>query len=99
MTDIPKNMRAVLLTGHGGLDQYAYRQDWPTPQAEAGEVLIKVRACGLNNTDVNTLPKTYRMQPRALHSLRPKSGMRPGAVRRFASREYRAPMCAVPSLT
>ena len=48
---IPNKMNAVVTTGHGGLDKLDYRQvDVPTP-AE-GEVLIKVSACGLNNTDI-----------------------------------------------
>jgi NADPH:quinone reductase-like Zn-dependent oxidoreductase len=56
---IPEKMHAILLTGHGDLDRYEYREDWPTPRAEAGEVLIKVHACGLNNTDVNTRTGWY----------------------------------------
>ena len=56
---IPKTMRAVVLTGHGGLDKLEYRNDWPVPVPEAGEVLIKVAACGLNNTDVNTRSGWY----------------------------------------
>jgi NADPH:quinone reductase-like Zn-dependent oxidoreductase len=59
MTEIPETMRAVLLTGHGGLDRYQYREDWPMPRAAAGEVLIRVHACGLNNTDVNTRTGWY----------------------------------------
>ena len=47
-------MRAVVLTGHGGLDKLEYREDWPTPQPGNGEVLVHVGACGLNNTDINT---------------------------------------------
>ena len=54
MVDLPKMMRAVVLTGHGGLDQLSYREDWPLPVPGPEEVLIKVQACGLNNTDVNT---------------------------------------------
>ena len=45
-------MKAVLLTGHGDLDKLEYREDVPVPRAEAGEVLIEVSACGMNNTDV-----------------------------------------------
>ncbi len=59
MTEIPRTMRAVVLTGHGGLDRYDYREDWPAPQTQPGEVLIKVHACGLNNTDVNTRTAWY----------------------------------------
>ena len=58
-TQIPNTMRAVVLTGHGGLDKLVYHEDWPTPQAGPGEVLIKVHACGLNNTDVNTRSGWY----------------------------------------
>jgi NADPH:quinone reductase-like Zn-dependent oxidoreductase len=49
---LPETMSAVLLTGHGGLDKLAYRQDVPVPKPAAGEVLIRVTACGMNNTDV-----------------------------------------------
>lgn len=47
-------MRAVCLTGHGGLDKLELREDVATPQPGAGEVLIAVGACGMNNTDINT---------------------------------------------
>ncbi|MDU8927219.1 alcohol dehydrogenase family protein [Alisedimentitalea sp. MJ-SS2] len=56
---IPETMHAMILTGHGDLDMYDYRTDWPTPQPAPGEVLIKVGACGLNNTDVNTRSGWY----------------------------------------
>ena len=59
MIDLPTSMRAVLLTGHGGLDKLEYREDLPLPEPEAQEVLIKVGACGLNNTDVNTRTAWY----------------------------------------
>lgn len=51
---IADTMAAVLLTGHGGLDKLAYREDVPTPHPGAGEVLIRVTAAGVNNTDINT---------------------------------------------
>ncbi len=47
-------MRAVVLTGHGGLDRLEYREDVPTPEPAPGEVLVEVAACGMNNTDINT---------------------------------------------
>jgi NADPH:quinone reductase-like Zn-dependent oxidoreductase len=47
-------MAAVLLTGHGGLDKLEYRTDVAVPRPEPGEVLIRVRAAGINNTDINT---------------------------------------------
>ncbi|MBD8079436.1 alcohol dehydrogenase family protein [Cellulosimicrobium arenosum] len=52
MEAIPAQMKAVQLVGHGGLDQLVYRDDVPTPEPAAGEVLVDVSACGMNNTDV-----------------------------------------------
>jgi NADPH:quinone reductase-like Zn-dependent oxidoreductase len=52
-------MRAVVLTGHGGLDKLEYHEDWPTPVPTTGEVLVRVGACGLNNTDINTRTAWY----------------------------------------
>ena len=51
---LPQRMRAMVLTGHGGLDKLRYREDVPVPEPAAGEVLIEVLACGMNNTDINT---------------------------------------------
>lgn len=51
---LPKTMRAMVTMGHGDLDQIVLHPDYPVPSAGAGEVVIKVGACGLNNTDVNT---------------------------------------------
>lgn len=49
---IPETMQAVQLTGHGGLDKLVWREDVPVPRPGPGEVLIRVSACGMNNTDV-----------------------------------------------
>ena len=54
MNALPKTMAAVLLTGHGGFDKLEYREDVPVPQPKMGEVLIRVLAAGVNNTDINT---------------------------------------------
>lgn len=51
---IPGNMRAAVLTGHGGFDKLEIRDDVPVPRPGAGEVLIAIGACGMNNTDINT---------------------------------------------
>ncbi|MEM7207908.1 MAG: alcohol dehydrogenase family protein [Pseudomonadota bacterium] len=59
MNSLPQTMRAVVLTGHGGLDKLEYHQDWPTPEPSAGDVVVKVAACGLNNTDINTRTAWY----------------------------------------
>ena len=56
---IPETMHAVVLTGHGGLDKLEYHHDWLTPEPRDGEVLVKVAACGLNNTDINTRTAWY----------------------------------------
>lgn len=56
---IPKTMRAFVLTGHGDMDKLVYHTDWKTPNPGPFEVLIKVHACGLNNTDVNTRTGWY----------------------------------------
>ena len=56
---IPTTMRAVVLTGHGGIDKLVYREDVPTPAPGPGEVLIQVAACGINNTDINTRTAWY----------------------------------------
>lgn len=47
-------MTAVYLTGHGGIETLEYRNDIPVPVPGTGEVLIKVAAAGVNNTDINT---------------------------------------------
>jgi len=54
MNAIPETMAAVILTGHGGFDKLEYRTDVPVPRAKRDEVLIRVSAAGVNNTDINT---------------------------------------------
>ena len=56
---LPETMKAVVLTGHGGLDKLEWREDMPVPHPEAGEVLIRVGASAVNNTDVNTRTGWY----------------------------------------
>ena len=51
---IAANMRAVLLTGHGGYDKLNFRDDVPVPNPGPNDVLIRVAAAGVNNTDINT---------------------------------------------
>ena len=51
---IPAQMKAVLLKGHGGFEQLEYREDVPVPTPAAGEVLLRVGAAAVNNTDINT---------------------------------------------
>lgn len=47
-------MRAVQLVGHGGYDMLSIRSDVSLPQLSKQEVLIRVSAAGVNNTDINT---------------------------------------------
>jgi len=49
-----QRMRGVWLMGHGDFDRLEVRSDIPRPQAAPGEVLIRVAAAGVNNTDINT---------------------------------------------
>lgn len=48
-----KTMRGVYLTGHGGPEMLDVRDDIPRPAPSDREVLIRVGAAGVNNTDVN----------------------------------------------
>ncbi|MDJ0771741.1 MAG: alcohol dehydrogenase family protein [Ilumatobacter sp.] len=47
-------MRAALLTGNGGPETLVVRDDVDPPTPAVDEVLIRVAACGMNNTDINT---------------------------------------------
>lgn len=58
-------MQAVYLTGYGGLDRLHVVVDAPTPVPKAGEVLIQVGACGINNTDIWTREGAYGEQQAA----------------------------------
>lgn len=46
-------MKAVVTTGNGGFDKLQYCEV-PLPELGAGEILIKVLAAGVNNTEINT---------------------------------------------
>ena len=59
MKNIPKTMHAVLLTKHGGMEKLKYKTNIPVPIPKDDEVLIKVTAAGINNTDINTSTAWY----------------------------------------
>ena len=59
MENLPPRMKAVLLKGNGGFEQLEYRDDVPVPVPAAQEVLIRVGAAGVNNTDINTRTAWY----------------------------------------
>ena len=54
MTALPLHMKGIQLTGHGGPDKLVFRDDIPAPTPGPRDVLIKVSAAGVNNTDINT---------------------------------------------
>lgn len=56
---IPEKMCGVLLTGHGGLDNLEWREDLDVPKPGENEVLIRVLASSVNNTDINTRTAWY----------------------------------------
>lgn len=57
--DIPEKMYGVLLNGHGGLDKLEWREDLDVPKQGEDEVLIRVLASSVNNTDINTRTAWY----------------------------------------
>ena len=52
-------MHAMVTMGHGDFDVLQYHENWQKPEPKADEVLVRVKACGLNNTDVNTRSGWY----------------------------------------
>ncbi len=58
-TEDSELMAAVLTVGHGGYEMLQYRADVRRPVPAAGEVLIRVGAAAVNNTDINTRTGWY----------------------------------------
>lgn len=54
MKTIPKTMNAMLMTANGDYDKLEYVTNYKTPRPKENEVLIQIKAAGVNNTDVNT---------------------------------------------
>ena len=54
LNEIPEAMMAVQLTGNGGPEKLSVQHDIPVPKIGEDEVLIRVKTCGMNNTDINT---------------------------------------------
>jgi NADPH:quinone reductase-like Zn-dependent oxidoreductase len=54
MNLIPKHMTGVQLIGYGGPDMLVLKDDIAVPVPGPRDVLIKVCAAGVNNTDINT---------------------------------------------
>lgn len=53
-SDVGAVMRAALLLGTGGPEMLVVRDDVAVPSPGRGDVLVRVAACGMNNTDINT---------------------------------------------
>jgi NADPH:quinone reductase-like Zn-dependent oxidoreductase len=64
-------MKAVQVTGYGGIDKLEV-VDISTPTPEKGEVLVKVKACAINNTEIWMREGAYGTEE--------KSGWRPEGV-------------------
>lgn len=47
-------MKGVQLVGHGGPEKLVWNEAISTPRPGEGEILVKVTAAGVNNTDINT---------------------------------------------
>ncbi|WP_114452140.1 zinc-binding dehydrogenase [Halopolyspora algeriensis] len=52
-------MTAAVLRGHGGPDMLDVRTDWQAPVAGTGQVLVRVTAAAMNNTDIWTREGAY----------------------------------------
>ena len=62
-------MRAAVLLGTGGPEMLEVRDDVPVPSPSPRDVLVRVAACGMNNTDINTRVGWYsRSVTSATHS-------------------------------
>lgn len=56
-------MKAVICKEHGMADKLELATDWPDPEVGEHEVLIGVKAAGLNFPDVLMIQGKYQMQP------------------------------------
>src|SRR5699024_1674030 len=74
MSTLPTKMRGVYLTGNGGFEKLEYRTDIDVPTPKAGEVLVKIGAAAVNNTDVNTRIGWYSKSVRSETSAGGASG-------------------------
>ena len=51
---IPQKMSGVVLAGHGGPEMLEWHDDLPVPTPGRADVVVKVGAAAVNNTDINT---------------------------------------------
>ncbi|KAB8161485.1 zinc-binding dehydrogenase [Streptomyces sp. 3MP-14] len=57
-------MKAAVLRRHGGMEALELRDDWPLPEPGPGQVLVRVAAAAVNNTDVWTREGAYGLPGR-----------------------------------
>ncbi|MEO9825728.1 MAG: alcohol dehydrogenase family protein [Paracoccaceae bacterium] len=56
---LPEKMYGVVLNGHGGPEMLEWRDDLPVPALGKNDVIVRVGAAGVNNTDINTRTAWY----------------------------------------
>lgn len=56
---LPSKMSGVVLTGHGGPEKLEWRDGLAVPTPGARDVVVRVSAAGVNNTDINTRTAWY----------------------------------------
>lgn len=54
MNTVPSEMKGLQLVGHGGPEMLEFNELIPVPQPSKNDVLVRVTAAGVNNTDINT---------------------------------------------
>jgi NADPH:quinone reductase-like Zn-dependent oxidoreductase len=55
----PEKMFGIVLNGHGGPEMLGWRDDLPVPAPGKDDVVVRVSAAGVNNTDINTRTAWY----------------------------------------
>lgn len=56
---LPDVMTAAVTHGHGGPEQIVVHDDWPCPRAGRNQVVVRVTAAALNNTDIWSRQGSY----------------------------------------
>lgn len=59
-----RTMTTAVLTRHGGLEALEVRRDWPVPEPGLDQVLVRVTAAVVNNTDIWTREGSYGLPGR-----------------------------------
>jgi len=56
---LPETMSGVALIGIGGPEMLEWHDDLPVPTPSENDVIVRVKAAGVNNTDINTRDGWY----------------------------------------